>query len=82
MFCNTSINVHKSHTLFSVGGNARSLVISSQVAVQNGYGKMEKHREDVLVTISFQFPLVGYIQHISSYLTYAHAYIVTTRRVI
>ena len=48
-------------TLFSVGGDAQSLVISSQVAVQDGYGQMEKQTEDTLVTVSFQFPLVGNI---------------------
>ena len=46
-------------TLSSVGGAAQSLVISSQVAVQDGYGQMEKQTEDILVMISFQFPLVG-----------------------
>ena len=48
---------------FSVGGDAQSLVISSQVAVQDGYGQMEKQTEDTLATISFQFQLVGNIYH-------------------
>ena len=45
--------------VLSVDGEAQSLVISSQVAVQDGYGQIQKQTEDTLVTISFQFPLVG-----------------------
>ena len=62
-------------TLFSVGGEPASLVISSQIAVAGQGAQMTKLTTENPVTINFQFPAVPVVRfsiecisHVSHYL--------------